>query len=760
MDEPGEQDEKGLFRFTWTDAGKKDASKGVIVHLAFRRTRVANGTFRDFKLGDVITVKGAGGGACWVAHLVGLFEFDDVKGDRDMRCTLRWFYRSADFGARVLTEHAQVTSAREDEVFFSDLLEAAGTNHLSVVHGLAWLFETEKERRRIVRNPPERFQRGDPILFISCFSYKTSQIRNLDCGELKKLLENPDDTDDDLYSKSRPRMHAARGVAMKSTGGKHRNIALPPPEKKSPTFGSAGTSSSAGPSRTHGSTARKATGDRPTSAGRRETAAFAGNSPASTAAKQRRGRNLQHSVLEDDEMDEESSSESDDDGSNFSDAEPEVARVAKSGTGSAGRRPARRKGKAGPETKLARTTRKGGGGAGNGRRAGRRKVVVSESDESEEEDEKADKMGDSKESGKKDKDVGGGDDGEDSDDMQLDQRQARVKEERDRYRPRAPPVMMYSSLEIDRRRERANGTRPAAGSVGTRRQAVEAAGNSTRCAAGSSSSGGGYETVEASGNVLAENTVRRRPRAKVEGATEVIEASGRVFGSNRDRHETVEASGNVVYNSSASQRGRSLPACGREMVHGVTERRGKVEASSARRVVGPSERRPEVVEAVGAPRVNHASAKREAVEASGSVEEILASGHGSNLDDGHREPVKASRTGVHRARGSSSNSTSLCQEVVEASGNVFPSAARRARSKQSGRIVIEATGWGRGAGPEAAGAQAGAGPHPAPRTMRSEGPASSSMGEGSTELSSPNDSRRGNSGAGREIIEASGNAAV
>lgn len=117
-------------------------------------------------------------------------------------------------------------------------------------------------------------------------------IRNLDCGELRNLRENPDDEDDDLYSKSRPRMHAARGVAMKIADGKNRNITLPPPEKKPSSAGPAGALSNAGPSRTHGSTACKGTGDRPTSADRRENASFASkrasNSTASMAAKQRR----------------------------------------------------------------------------------------------------------------------------------------------------------------------------------------------------------------------------------------------------------------------------------------------------------------------------------------------------------------------------------------------------------------------------------------------------------------------------------------
>lgn len=159
-------------------------------------------------------------------------------------------------------------------------------------------------------------------------------------------------------------------------------------------------------------------------------------------------------------------------------------------------------------------------------------------------------MGNTKESSEHD-DVGGGYDGKESIYMQLGERQARVRVERDLYRPRAPPVRMYSSFEMARRRERANGKRPAASSVDSRRQAVKTAGavagNLTRRAAGSWSSGGGYETVEASGKVFAENAGHRRPRVKAEGATQVVEASGGVSGASGDRCDVVEASGKVAY---------------------------------------------------------------------------------------------------------------------------------------------------------------------------------------------------------------------
>lgn len=211
--------------FPWVGGGVLDDAHDRVLHRAFRAR-----CGRVIRVGDVVSVASGEAGRPWLAHLVGLFERLEVQvaGEAPQRCTLRWLYGVRDVAPAILRESARYTDAEADEVFFSDSVEAAGSNALDSILGLAFLTRTgEAAMKEFHAKRPRRFMEGDPVRSIACFTgSRFGPIRSLDAGELKSLLENPSESRD-LFRNSRPTMYGTLAVVMKGTGRASANYALP-----------------------------------------------------------------------------------------------------------------------------------------------------------------------------------------------------------------------------------------------------------------------------------------------------------------------------------------------------------------------------------------------------------------------------------------------------------------------------------------------------------------------------------------------------
>lgn len=187
---------------------------------------VRDNQIREYKVGD--TVNMAGGEERWVAQIIDLFQVtprdpelrqllrtDSVKNESKhhyelKRCTLRWFYNLSDMDHNTMKK-AKWPKSLEGEVWFSDHVEEDGSNSVQVIDGRAWIFATESERTKFLKDPPSDYNENrDKIRIVRGYVDSTRDhlpLRHLAPGELRWLLDNPS-PDKNLYENSKLRFAA------------------------------------------------------------------------------------------------------------------------------------------------------------------------------------------------------------------------------------------------------------------------------------------------------------------------------------------------------------------------------------------------------------------------------------------------------------------------------------------------------------------------------------------------------------------------
>lgn len=195
---------------------------------------------RVYEIGDPVVMAGDSDEP-WVAQIVDLFQVreDDPelrqilrKDSRKsiganhyelMRCTLRWFYTHSDMNKQVLRRSRLPKVS--NEIWFSDHVERDGYNDIQVIEGLAFLFPSMHAMQAFEREPSRRFRRNyDLMRIVRCFVNSRSEdlpIRELEKGELLKLLQNPS-TEKDLFENSRLRLYGSAGAVVKGLGAKKK----------------------------------------------------------------------------------------------------------------------------------------------------------------------------------------------------------------------------------------------------------------------------------------------------------------------------------------------------------------------------------------------------------------------------------------------------------------------------------------------------------------------------------------------------------
>lgn len=133
----------------------------------------------------------------WIGQIIEFLDTVNAEAEheatRSKTCTLRWLYWPEDLGdlCRKKLDSSKVKLEGE-ELFFTDHIEAHGSNPLGVIAGRVFLAPSFEKLGYWTNNKPIGYETGDRLCLVRMYyDIRTESARYLCKGELQRLVAKP-----------------------------------------------------------------------------------------------------------------------------------------------------------------------------------------------------------------------------------------------------------------------------------------------------------------------------------------------------------------------------------------------------------------------------------------------------------------------------------------------------------------------------------------------------------------------------------------